>query len=123
MLNRLSVGDWTSHSSDFGGLLESFVVQQLICQAGWTETDLAFSHYRDKEKAEVDLVIEAGRKVWGVEVKRSASVKNEDGLGLARLAERAGHQFQGGILLYSGASCLPLKVNNCFAVPLDRLWS
>jgi predicted AAA+ superfamily ATPase len=123
MLNRLSVGDWTSHSSDFGGLLESFVVQQLICQAGWMETDLAFSHYRDKEKVEVDLVIEAGRKVWGVEVKRSASLKNEDGLGLARLAERAGHQFQGGILLYSGASCLPLKVNNCFAVPLDRLWS
>lgn len=122
MLNHLSVGDWKSHSSEFGGLLESFVVQQLMCQAGWVDADLTFSHYRDKEKVEVELVIEKGRKVWGVEVKRSSSLRNEDGVGLAKLAAQAGQMFQGGILLYSGASCLPLKVENCFAVPLDRLW-
>ena len=122
MLNRLAVDDWNSHSADFGGLLESFVVQQLICQAGWMDTDLDFSHYRDKEKVEVDLVIEQGRKVWGVEVKRSVSVRGKDGIGLAKLAAQAGKQFQGGILLYSGASCLPLMADNCHAVPLDRLW-
>ena len=122
MLNRLNASDWESHSSDFGGVLESFVVQQLICQAGWIEDDLVFSHYRDKEKLEVDLVIEQGRNVWGVEVKRAVTLKKEDGAGLAKLAAQAGGQFKGGILLYSGTSCLPIDGGNCFAVPLDRLW-
>lgn len=122
MLNRLNTDDWASHSSDFGGVLESFVVQQLICQAGWIEDDLIFSHYRDKEKLEVDLVIEQGRNVWGVEVKRAVTLKKEDGAGLAKLAAQAGGQFKGGILLYSGTSCLPIDGENCFAVPLDRLW-
>lgn len=122
MLNRLTVKDWQSQSTEFGALLESFVVQQLICQAGWVDNDLTFSHYRDKDKVEVDLVIEQGRKVWAVEVKRAASVQDKDGAGLAKIAAQAGKNFQGGILLYSGANCLPLKVENCFAVPLDRLW-
>jgi predicted AAA+ superfamily ATPase len=123
MLNRLKVEDWQSQSRDFGALLESFAVQQLICQAGWVDSDLVFSHYRDKEKVEVDLVIEQGRKVWAVEVKRAASVHSRDGVGLAKIAAQAGKNFQAGILLYSGANCLPLKVDNCFAVPLDRLWA
>ena len=123
MLNRLKVGDWQSQSRDFGALLESFVVQQLICQAGWVDSDLIFSHYRDKEKVEVDLVIEQGRNVWAVEVKRAASVHSRDGVGLAKIAAQSGKNFEGGMLLYSGANCLPLKVDNCFAVPMDRLWA
>ncbi len=123
MLNRLTVKDWTSQSTEFGALLESFVVQQLICQAGWVDSDLRFSHYRDKDKVEVDLVIEQGRKVWAVEVKRAASVHKKDGAGLVRIAEKTGKFFQGGMLLYSGVHCLPLAVDKCFAVPLDRLWA
>ncbi len=123
MLNRLTVKDWQAQSTDFGTVLESFVVQQLICQAGWVDSDLTFSHYRDKDQLEVDLVIEQGRKVWAVEVKRSASVQDKDGAGLSRVAAQAGKNFLGGMLLYSGVNCLPLKVNKCFAVPIDRLWS
>ena len=123
MLNRLKIEDWQSQSRDFGALLESFVVQQLISQAGWVDSDLTFFHYRDKEKVEVDLVIEQGRKVWAVEVKRAASVHKKDGAGLAKIAAQAGKNFEGGILLYSGAHCLPLKVDKCIAVPMDRLWA
>ncbi len=123
MLNRLTVKDWQAQSTDFGAVLESFVVQQLICQAGWVDSDLTFSHYRDKDQVEVDLVIEQGRKLWAVEVKRAASVQDKDGRGLERIAAQAGKNFQGGILLYSGANCLPLKADKCFAVPMDRLWS
>ncbi len=122
-LNGLSTEDWADHSGDFGRLLESFVVQQLICQAGWVDRDLRFSHYRDKDQLEVDLVIEQGRKVWGVEIKRAASIQSKDGAGLARLASQAGKSFCGGILFYTGANCLPLeKCKTCFAVPISRLW-
>ncbi len=123
MLNRLTIKDWETQSTEFGALLESFVVQQLMCQAGWVDSDLTFSHYRDKDKVEVDLVIERGRQVWAVEVKRAASLQESDGAGLARIAAQAGKYFQGGILLYSGENCLPLKVDKCFAVPMSRLWS
>lgn len=121
MLNRLTIEDWQSHSTEFGAILESFAVQQLICQAGWIDDDLKFSHYRDKDQVEVDLVIEQGRKLWAVEVKRAASLQDKDGRGLARIAAQAGNNFQGGILLYSGVNCLPLKIDKCYAVPLDRL--
>jgi len=123
MLNRLTKEDWQSHSTEFGAILESFAVQQLICQAGWVDDDLKFSHYRDKDQVEVDLVIEQGRKLWAVEIKRAASLQDKDGAGLARIAAQAGKNFQGGILLYSGTNCLPLKVDKCYAVPMDRLWS
>lgn len=120
-MNRLAVSDWYTHSSEFGALLESFVVQQLICQSGWLDYDLHFSHYRDKDQVEVDLVIEQGRDVWGVEIKRSATFQAKDGAGLKRLAAQAGEHFKGGILLYSGANCLSIG-ELLYAVPMDRLW-
>ena len=122
-LQGMTIKDWQAQGIEFGRLLESFVVQQMICQAGWVDNDLRFSHYRDKDQTEVDLVIEQGRKVWAVEVKRAASVNEKDGAGLARLSAQAGKDFQCGVLLYSGVNCFPLKINNCFAVPINRLWT
>ncbi|MCY1373388.1 hypothetical protein D9M69_606620 [compost metagenome] len=104
-------------------MLESFVVQQLICQSGWCDSELRFSHYRDKDQLEVDLVIEQDDRLWGVEVKKSASIQGRDARGLARLAEQAGRSWQGGILLYTGTSTLPLAdIPDAFAVPMNQLW-
>lgn len=121
-LCNLKVEQWNDFSTDFGGVLESFVVQQLICQAGWVDSELRFYHYRDKDQVEVDLVIEQDKKIWGVEVKKSASIQPKDGAGLARLASQAGKAFQGGILLYTGNNYLPLGQENCVAVPMNGLW-
>lgn len=122
-LNGLSIEDWRTEETVFGKLLESFVVQQIICQAGWAYPELQFSHYRDKDQIEVDLIIEKGRDVWAVEIKRAASIQEKDGAGLARISAQTGKYFRGGILLYSGVNCLPLKINKCFAVPLTWLWT
>lgn len=122
-LTGLKTADWSQPTKSFGGVLESFVVQQLICQAGWVDNELRFSHYRDKDQVEVDLVIEQDDRLWGVEIKKSASVQAKDARGLARLAEQAGDSWQGGILLYTGTNTLPLAdIPNAFAVPMDRLW-
>lgn len=121
-LRGLKAENWNDYSTDFGPVLESFVVQQLMCEASWMDADLRFFHYRDKDQVEVDLVIERGKEVWGVEVKKSASIQPKDGAGLCRLASQAGKQFKGGILLYTGNNYLPLAQENCFAVPMDALW-
>jgi predicted AAA+ superfamily ATPase len=122
-LMEIAPGDWNSHGKEFGQLLESFVVQQLICQASWIGDDIQFSHYRDKDKVEVDLVIEKGRDVWGIEIKKSASIHSKDGAGIARLAALAGKAFKAGMILYCGNNTLPLENASGFAVPMNALWS
>ena len=122
-LAGLEAGDWTTRRDRFGHLIESFVVQQLIAQAGWTDPDLRFWHYRDKDQVEVDLVITRGRRTWGVEVKTSATVTPADGNGLRRLAEQCGKDFKGGMILYAGASTLPTADRRILAVPLSDLWT
>lgn len=114
--------DWNAKRDRFGHLLESFVLQQLVAQAGWTDPDLRFWHYRDKDKVEVDCVITRGRKVWGIEVKAAATVTPSDGAGLHRLAEQARSDFQGGVVLYDGDSVIPLGASGFLGVPLSRLW-
>jgi hypothetical protein len=37
--------DWNKPDNAFGGLLQSFVAQQLICQPGRRDNELRFSHY------------------------------------------------------------------------------
>jgi hypothetical protein len=121
-LINLKPEDWDNYSTNFGPLLESFVVQQLMCQATWINDEINFSHYRDKDQVEVDLVIEQNREIWGVEVKKTASIRGKDGAGLSRLAAQTGKGFRGGMLLYCGNNTLPLKQPNCFAVPMNTLW-
>ncbi|MBT8420127.1 MAG: DUF4143 domain-containing protein, partial [Gammaproteobacteria bacterium] len=121
-LMDLSPEDWNTRRQDYGCLLESFVVQQLIALSGWSDPALEFYHYRDRDQVEVDCVITKASAVWGVEVKTSRSVGSGDLKGLHRLAEQAGSDFQGGIVFYAGDSILPLGDPRFLAVPLSRLW-
>ena len=114
---------WNPERKRFGHLLESFVVQQLIAMGSWTDIEPRFWHYRDKDKVEVDLVIEVGSELWGVEVKAAASVNASDGRGLQRLAQVAGRRFRGGLVLYDGGAVLPIdRERNILAAPLAKLW-
>lgn len=121
-LTGLSSSGWSNDRERFGSMLESWVVQQLTAQAGWTDPDLRFWHYRDKDQVEVDLVITRGRQTWGVEVKSAVTATPADGVGLRRLAEQCGDDYQGGVLLYAGESAFPLGDGRHLAVPLARLW-
>jgi len=121
-LADISADDWLQNREAVGHLLEAFVVQQIITQAGWTDSDLRFYHYRDKDQVEVDVVIERGRKVWGIEVKLSGSAGARDAKGLRRLREQSGDNFMGGVLLYGGHLCHRLNGGGLWAVPWSHLW-
>ena len=121
-LADLNAYDWLGRRDRMGHLLESFVVQQLIAQATWTEPDLRFWHYRDKDRVEVDVVITRGEKTWGIEVKAARGITSGDGKGLVRLADRCGEDFESGVLLYAGRDRLPLADKRILAVPLSELW-
>ena len=55
-----------------GQLLETFVYQELRRQAGWQDDTVSFSHFRDKDKVEVDVILESGGALAGVEVKAAS---------------------------------------------------
>ena len=121
-LAGLTAEDWLARRERMGHLLESFVVQQIMAQAAWTDPDLRFWHYRDKDQVEVDLVITRGAETWGIEVKAASTLDPRDGQGLAHLAKQCGRNFQSGILLYNGEDVLPLGEKKFLAAPLNTLW-
>ncbi len=122
-LAQLSAGDWLTKRQRMGHLLESFVVQQFVAQAGWTDPDLRFWHYRDKDGCEVDLVITLGSRTWGVEVKATSTPGQSAGKGLRRLAALCGDDFEAGIVLYNGGDILPLATDRMLAVTFSELWT
>ncbi|MBO6675578.1 MAG: ATP-binding protein [Rhizobiales bacterium] len=109
--------------TSFGAILETFVFSELQKIATWSEQRCSFSHFRDKDKNEVDVVIENRRgEVVGVEVKSSATVSAGDFSGIRRLAEACGDRFVQGIVLYDHDQVVPFA-ENMRAVPLSCLWS
>jgi len=105
-----------------GQLLETFVFQELRRQASWYETEIRFHHFRDKDGAEVDLVLERGaQQVAGVEVKAAASVTAADFRALRKLKDAAGRRFAAGIVLYDGEASAGFG-DGLFAVPIRALW-
>ena len=104
-----------------GQLLETFVFQELRRQAGWHDGPVSFYHYRDKDQVEVDIVLERGRLVAGVEVKAGATVTSSDFRGLRRLKDDAGGDFAAGVVLYDGESAVGFG-DGLYAVPVRMLW-
>lgn len=105
-----------------GQLLETFVFQELRRQASWQDEPSAFFHFRDKEGAEVDIVIERGAlAVAGIEVKAAATVTAADFRGLRKLREASGQRFAGGVVLYDGETTAGFG-DGLHAVPLRALW-
>jgi predicted AAA+ superfamily ATPase len=106
----------------FGAILETFVFSELRKIATWSEQRLSFSHFRDKDKNEVDIVLENRRgEVVGIEVKSSATVSATDFSGMRKLATACGDKFVQGLVLYDHDTIVPFG-NKMFAAPLSCLW-
>lgn len=121
-LRRLSKEKISNNFHIFGSLLESYVVNEIKRISTWHDEPIEFSHYRDKDKVEVDLIIETyAGDVIAIEIKASATVTHSDFLGLRKLQNIAGKQFLMGIILYDGDHSTQ-HGENLYSVPLGCLW-
>ncbi|MDP1598537.1 ATP-binding protein [Phenylobacterium sp.] len=113
----------TAERALFGPILETFVFAELQRLASWSESRMRFSHYRDKDQLEVDIVLEneEGGMV-GIEVKAAATVTAADFKGLKRLADIAGETFRLGVVLYDGDQTVSFG-DNLLAAPIASLWA
>jgi predicted AAA+ superfamily ATPase len=109
--------------TEFGHLVETFAVNELLKQGGWSESLLEFSHFRTKELHEVDLVIESHEgMVAGVEVKAKSSIEDKDFRGLRLLRDSLGKDFVAGVLINLGQLSYTYD-DRLYVMPLDRLWT
>jgi predicted AAA+ superfamily ATPase len=111
-----------SDRTPFGALLETFVLAELLKLTSWTGQRLAFAHFRDKDRNEVDIVVEDRRgRVVGLEIKAAATVTGADFGGLRRLAEACGDRLALGLVLYDHDRMVPFG-ERLFAAPISALW-
>jgi|SRR5579859_396631 len=109
--------------SNFGAVLETFVFAEVLKLSGWSDDRISLSHFRDKEQDEVDIVLEdQDGRIVGLEVKASATVRNEDFAGLRKLASAAGSRFAFGAVLYDHEQIVPFG-DRLAATPLSSLWT
>ena len=107
-----------------GAFLENYIVMEIIKQLSWSDLFLKPFHFSVHSGAEVDLVLEDRKKqLYGIEIKSTASVGQNDFKGLKRLAEVAGKKFQRGVVLYGGEHMVGGFGENLQAVPLSAVWS
>lgn len=111
------------NSMRLGAVVESYVYCELRRLASWHDGPVYFYHYRDKDKVEVDVVLETAQgKVIGIEIKSGATVKREHFQGLERLKRAAGDDFLTGIILYDGDHTTQ-HGKQMVSIPLSSIWA
>jgi uncharacterized protein len=110
--------------TDFGALLETFVVGELLKQMSWLEDVVSAGHWRTHAGVEVDVLFErSDGSVAAVEVKAASHVEPQDAQALVELAERIGESWLGGVVLYTGAHSYTLdRAHGIHVLPVDSLW-
>lgn len=108
--------------SEFGHLLETFVVGEIRKQASWLDETVALGQWRTSDGAEVDLILEFDDgAVIAFEVKANERAAEADFRGLTQLRDLVGDRFHAGIVLTTGRRSYTYA-NRLHVMPLDRLW-
>ncbi|NEA36698.1 ATP-binding protein [Streptomyces sp. SID13031] len=107
----------------FGQLLETFVANEIRKQLTWSTETPSLWHFRDRDGAEVDLVLEhPDGRVVGIEVKATSTPSSTDLRGLRYLADRLGDRFHFGVLLHTAPEATRFGPNIA-ALPVSALWT
>jgi uncharacterized protein len=109
-------------TTEFGHLLETFVVGELLKQASWHDDVREVAQWRTHEGHEVDMLIETyDGGVIAFEVKARSQTTTRDIGGVRLLRDLLGEQFRAGVVLTTGAHSGRLD-DRIYTCPVDRLW-
>jgi predicted AAA+ superfamily ATPase len=108
--------------TEFGHLLETFVVGELLKQVSWLDESVTAGHWRTSDGDEVDLVLEFDDgRVLAFEVKAGERVSGKDLIGLSKLRDSLGSRFIAGVALSLGSRSYAYE-EGLYVMPVDRLW-
>src|SRR5580693_3321687 len=109
--------------TEYGHLLETFAVGEVLKQASWSDAPVTAGHFRTEAGDEVDLVLERDDgQVIAIEVKAGSRISGEDFRGLRQLKERLGPRLEDAIILHTGEHAY-MHDDWIRILPLGRLWS
>ncbi len=107
--------------TEFGHLLETFVVGEVSKQLDWHDAPVLRGHWRTHDGDEVDLVLEReDGAVAALEVKAASRITTRELSSLLKLRNKLGSQFLGGVVLYTGARAY--TQDGIQILPISRLW-
>lgn len=99
-LTRWSSADVLKHGAMAGAFFESFVISEIIksyYNSGMIDPPLYF--YRDKDRNEIDLLIEDGGTLYPLEIKKHADPQKKDIAAFGLLEKIPGvHRGPGGVI-------------------------
>ncbi len=106
-----------------GKLMETFAFQELIAQIEHANGKYELKHYRDRQKREIDFIIEREDETMiGVEIKSGTNIRATDFKHMKWFKENlAGDRPFTGIILYSGEHIASFG-DSMLAVPFGALW-
>ena len=108
--------------TEFGHLLETFVVGEVRKQASWLDEPVTLGHWRTSDGAEVDLVAEFDDgQVVAFEVKAGERATAPAFVGLRQLRDALGPRFRAGVVLTTGRRSYTYA-DRLHVMPIDRLW-
>ncbi|MEP2985667.1 MULTISPECIES: ATP-binding protein [Alphaproteobacteria] len=107
-----------------GGLLESFVLNEIQRAVPMQDADYRLYHWRSADQREIDILIDGGSHLVCVEIKASASVTGDDFKHLKWFSKDGPGRSKKctGIVFYLGQEKLTFGDRN-FALPVSALWS
>lgn len=109
--------------TEFGHLLETFVVGEILKQVSWSENVAGCGHWRTHDGDEVDLILERDDGcVVAFEVKSGSRISGNDLGGLRKLRAALGSKFVAGIVLNIGERSYTPD-DRIHVLPIDRLWT
>lgn len=105
-LGKWPTAETLMKSAAAGPFFETFVISEIVKSYLCRGKRPPCHFFRDREKHEVDLLIEhEGGEVYPVEIKLRSSVRPEDGRGMAYLRGRVPNVGRGAIVCLTDESC------------------
>lgn len=107
-----------------GGLLESFVFNELQRALPLQNRDYRLYHWRSADRREIDILIDGDRCLTGIEIKSSTTVGSDDFKHMNWFASEGPGRTQNftAIVFYLGEKKLSFG-DGRFALPVSSLWS
>lgn len=91
-----------------GKIVETYVINEFLKQATWSQIGVNLYYYRTVSGYEVDLILETqDGRIIGIEVKASEHINSDDFKGLKHLQKEYPDIFQHGYVLYLGNQVIP----------------
>lgn len=113
-----------SNPAALGAVLESYVLNELLRAAPLQVAAARFYHWRSADRREIDILIESGRSLVGIEVKAAATVDARDVRHMRwflNYGPGRNRQFS-GVIFYLGSEKLSFG-DRLFALPISSLWA